>query len=354
MKRLLLITAGFAFCASLLSLLIAAPVSLAQRPTPTSVPPTPTNTPPLPTPTATAGGSGVISSGGSKSEPYVPPQEGTVWGYVIDYSNGGTPQSDVPVVLDGGGWQAETVSDSNGYYIFAGLGSGSAKANLKLPPNTHPVNPNWEVHTGTANPIPTNLGYYWGDTPPMPVLLSVEPNTATIGAGQAITFKISVNNRSGGDANNVLIDFALPLALVADRADIITGSVDFASHRIWGQVETLPTDQTTTLTVYATATDTLGDEMLTVDAKLTYQEQLTPQRITVNLQSDPAETTPAADDTTTTATEVQPPAESTPETLIPDTGSSSSFAPGTIPLVIISLLFIVGLGFAGARAFARR
>ena len=332
MKRFLTSVTLFAIIASVISLFAASPTSQAQRPTPTTiVSPTPTADV-SPTPNT-----GASSHPASKKDS-APPQEGAVWGYVIDYSNGGAPQAGVSVVLDGGGWSAETVSDSNGFYKFAGLGSGEARLRLKLPPEAHAVNENWRIHTGSASQQATNLGFYWGDTPPLPVIASAE--ASKVAAGQTASLKVTVKNQSGGDAHNLLVTVSLPPELTAANPQPANdGTVDIADHRVTIQLDALPDGEKATFTVAANAADTLPDALSAVDVSLVYDEQLTPQQISVNLQ-------PGNAGTGTTAT----------ESVIPETGGAqNNTTPATtVPIAILAVLFVIGLAYAGIRGFSRR
>ena len=87
--------------------------------------------PPLPTPTNIGeggGNGGGIRGGGNGNDGGTPiPPKARIFGFVYDYSNAAY-QSGVTVVIDGGGWQVETVTDSNGYYEIGNLGIGKGAA----------------------------------------------------------------------------------------------------------------------------------------------------------------------------------------------------------------------------------
>ena len=117
------------------------------------------------------------NGGGEKGEDEdsstpVPPGA-TVSGFVYNYSDM-APGGGVKVIIDGGGWRAETISEENGYYRFGNLGSGAGILNLELPPGVHPVVFNWPVRLHSGESLQLNLGYYWGDEPDMPLLVSGE------------------------------------------------------------------------------------------------------------------------------------------------------------------------------------
>ncbi len=330
MKRFLILVTLFAIVASSISLFAASSTSLAQRPTPTNIV--------SPTPTKTGGDTGSSKHTSGKS-PFVPPQEGAVWGYVIDYSGGGAPQAGVAVVLDGGGWSAETVTDSNGFYQFAGLGSGEATLRLKLPPEAHPVNQNWRIHTGSANPQATNLGFYWGDTPPLPVVATVKTKNATVAAGKSTSLTVVIKNQSGGDAHNLLLTASLPPELTASSITAPSGiETDTAEHSATILMASLQNGETATFTLDVTAADTLSDTPLTVDVSLVYDEQLTPQQVSVALQPNESKMGTAANT----------------ESIIPETGGAQENTSPAMPIVVISALFVLGLAYAGLRGFVRR
>ena len=245
-------------------------------------------------PTATNIG-GQPDSDSDDDDPGPPPLTGNLQGYVYDYSAGGAPQPNVVVVLDGGGWQAETFTDSSGYYQFHGLGAGSAILNLKLPPGTHPLMPDWPVHT--ANPAGTliNLGYYWGDPPPLPVLLSANPTSVSTPANQAFSLQLNVRNQSGGPASDPVVDLRLPTAVDAYTVHISKGQFDFSEHRIWGYFGELADGETGTMTVGIQFDQPVAQSGLTAKALLHYVEQLTSQSLEIEITAgEPVSQAPAA------------------------------------------------------------
>jgi len=353
MKRSILVFVIIGMFVVSLGVLMPAQPSLAQRDTPT---PATTDTPaPRDTPTPISTNTPVPSGGGGgdagSSKPAPTPQNGNVWGYVVDYSNGAAPQAGIAVVLDGGGWQAEAVTDSNGYYAFAGLGAGWAKMSLRLPPGTHQVMPDWPVYTGAESSGQTDLGYYWGDVPPLPVLLSADMG----GPDDGLTLTFSVKNRSGGMASNAMLAVNLPDGATAAGVKVSQGSVADADGQIQGRFGDIAAGQTATLVMMLQTVSTAEGETPVAAAMLNYDEQITAQRLAVNLSltaSESPATAPAAAQTeTTTATQVTTDTES----LIPTTGGQQNAPPASNRIVIaLSLLFIVGLGAAGIRAFGQR
>lgn len=329
MKRLFILITELTLGLLLISVLFQPQTIDAQRPDP------PTATPP---PTAT---SAPTTAPVESKAPAVPAKTGVVHGYVIDYSNSGAPQGGVPVILSGGGWSIETVSDSNGYFQFLGLGEGKGSLSLKLPPSAHPVNPNWTVDTGIENPEQTNIGFYWGETPPVPVILSAEENA------DSLTLKIT--NQSGGDANNLALALSLPTGVTAKDASSKLGSIENNDNSVLFSLDTLPTDETVTLVLALQTDGTQTDN--TASAALTYNEQLTSQNLILSvgdvssqkdagIKATESETQPAK-----TATEA--------EALIPDTGHDRSLPQSTWPVLILSIAFIIGLSIAGIKAFKR-
>lgn len=296
--------------------LIAWPTSstLAQSP------PTPTN---VLTPT---GGDEVD---GAEGPPPGPPGA-LVSGYVYDYSNSAR-QPGITVVIDGGGWQAETVSDSNGHYQFVNLGSGQGVLNLRLPPGAHPVAPNWPVSFGSGADVRVNLGYYWGDPPPLPVLLS---------AGlQDSTLMVQVENRTDEAANGGLVDVLLPLDVKASPAvQASQGMVDYSERRVRVALGDLPAGAKATIRVSlekvesvmrhsrgpGQASPLVQSPVAEIQVMFTYDQQITPQLVAL----DPEGVSPAS-----------------METLMPVTGGA-----GLVLSLILPILLILVLGVAGWRA----
>ncbi len=342
MKRFLISITIFAIVVSVISLFAVSPTAQAQRSTPTTVSsptPRPTSTTSVsPTPISTTAPDTGGGKHSSSKTPATPPPQGTVWGYVIDYSNSGAPEGGVPVVIDGGGWKAETVSDSNGFYKFAGLGSGEAQLRLKLSSDAHPVNKNWRIHTGDASLAATNLGFYWGDTPPLPVVTTMKMDT--VAAGKSTSLTVVVKNQSGGDAHNLRLTTSLPPELSTNKAAASSNATaESDKHTVTTQLENLPNGGKLTLVIDATAADALPDAPLAINVSLVYDEQLTPQRFSVALQPGDTNSDNAVNS----------------EAIIPETGGAKAPVPySSTPIVVLSALFILGLGYAGFRTVSRR
>ncbi len=329
MKRLSTLLTGVILGLLLITILFHPQAINAQRPDP------PTATP-IPTATSAPSADPVESKA-----PAEPAKTGIVHGYVIDYSNSGAPQGGVPVILSGGGWSIETVSDSNGYFQFMGLGEGKGSLSLKLPSDAHPVNPDWMIETGLENPEHTNVGFYWGETPPVPVLLSAEEN--------ADTLNVKIANQSGGDANNLAVSVMLPAGVNVKNASSKLGSIENTDDGVIFLLDTLPTDEIANIVVAIEADGTQTDD--TASVTFTYNEQLTPQKIILST----GKVAPQGDaNVKTTESEAQPAKTDTDtETLIPDTGHDRSLPQSTLPILILSIVFIIGLSIAGVKAFKR-
>lgn len=305
------------------SMLTSAPTAQAQRPTPTTIP--------TATPTLAA-----TSAAVTVSQPVAAPKTGVVSGYVVDYTTAGAPQAGIPVILDGGGWSLEAVSDSNGFFQFMGLGDGTARLRLKLPPDAHPVNEDWQVNTAGET---VNMGFRWGDAP-LPVVLMMDATEMTAHAGEATSFSVTVKNQSGGEATNITLKVILPDGITPTAADASTGTVDVSENTVLGTIDTLPTGETATFTIAATTADSFGDAPLSADVNLVYDQQYSPQRLAVTWQ-------PPSGSAGSTATDGA-------SALIPTTGDDTDISTNVLPLVLLSLVFIVGLGYAGMRTIARR
>lgn len=336
-------------------------------------------------PTTEAG----VEGGGGEAGPVS--TTGMVHGYVLDYSSGAAPQAGIPVILDGGGWQAETVTNSEGYYRFAGLGAGSAALDLRLPPGAQAAAPHWTVRTGNPQPIHTNLGFYWGEVTSLPVTFSAQIETK-----DPATLLINVKNQSGGAATGVVIDLKLPSTVTAVNAGASAGSADTSGYRVWAELGDLPTGQSATVTVKLAFA---AEEAAVAWAALSYQEQLTPLRFQINLPAPtvtvsktnvdapvsaasaaesvaaatvaPAETAKNApapaenkDVAVATAAPAQQsqavvvatsaPAQSQSDELVPTTGEDVNKAPVNWPGIAFLMVFIIGLGAAGVSTLSKR
>ncbi len=410
MKRLLFTLLAVGLLAALFLTLTPTQSSLAQRPTPT---PIPTNTPrptPPPAPTNTSVPSATNTpapGGGNKDDgpPAPTPMTGVVQGRVYNYSDAAYAPN-ITVVLDGGGWQAQTVTTSDGHYIFAGLGSGPAALQLRLPPQAHSVMPDYPVHTGSPAPGDTNVGFYWGENPPIPVILSVEEESIAAAPGQPFNLTINVKNQSGGEATNGEVDVQLPGEMTALKAEINSGQIDFTDHRVWGRLEALPDGETAHLQLQLKLNEGSDPQDASIQIIFTYQEQITPQLIRVPVSpldgaastanaamsaaptaetdsnasdtnaveapaaasADESTSPEAAADTTESANSQSAAPEAAAQNaddttssdaqaasgdLIPTTGGQP--APTSPPwiTIILSVVLIAGLGFAGFRAFSK-
>jgi hypothetical protein len=345
---------------------------------------------PRPTPTVLGdGNNGGNNGGGSDSDdddddgPPLIVQSGTVRGYVYEYPSGAAI-GDVMVVLDGGGWQAETTTDSQGFYEFAGLGEGFGVLNLRLPNNAASVAPNYPVNTGLPNPTNTNLGFYWGNTRPLPVRLSFAEATMTTPVNQDIILSGLVENRTDQIATSLTARVQLPSGLSVLGAQAPIGEVTLGDNEIIIQWDRLPAGETGTFNISARFNDARASETLPGYATLNYAEQLTPQAVLLSFSPGAAQEVVAApavaaaespsvvpapasqavsgaDDTTTaaapssvktkdtettTSTSASASAESS-AALIPSTGGNTLTETPAWPLILFSIVLILGLSFGG-------
>jgi hypothetical protein len=337
---------------------LAGLASLAVSPPPGALaqsPPTPTNvTSPVPPTRPSQGGGG---EGGKEAGTPMPPGM-MVSGYVYDYSSR-MRQPDIPVILDGGGWRAETVSDSNGLYQFFNLGTGSAVLNLRLPPDTHAVAPDWPVSLSGVN-VHVDLGYYWGDNPPLPVLLS--------GGLQDSDLLVQVENRSDEKTTGGLVDVRLPTDLKAlPGIQLSQGTLDYSERRVRVIVGDIPAGAKATLTipVQKAAASLLNRRSpgqaaplpqsgAHIQVAFTYDQQITPQLVVIGLNqaaSSAASAASAAPAAQVAATATPPPPTVTPTSQaatpapLPVTGNSPE--DNGIVAVALPIVLVLVLGAAG-------
>ncbi len=278
-RRLIPLLAVMGLSVALFTINQVPPVVQAQRPTATSV---------------------IEEPSEPGDETPQPPHNAAIAGIVYDYSSG-APAPGVAVILTGGGWGVETVSDSHGNYRFDGLGSGSGVLNLRLPPGAHAVAPDWPVDTRDQTSSHVNLGFYWGDDPPIPVLLAVsaEPQVAAVGSQVAIT--VRVDNRTPETASGGVVDIRLPSALRAVSVRATQGTVDFAGLRVRVSLGDLPPGTQATIDLQTTVTKLaalgsrgpglaapLPQAAAVVRTTFTYDQQMTPQAVLTDIQTVPA------------------------------------------------------------------
>jgi len=207
-----------------------------------------------------------------------PPRNGTASGTVFNYS-AGQPQGGIGVVLDGGGWAAETVSEADGRYIFWGLGSGPATLRLRLPEGATPVNPDLPVYTGPSLEVRANLGYYIGEPSPVPVLLTAK-YASVAGAPDRLTLSFQVENRGETDVTGVIVDARLPAGQEILSAQTGQGWADAVGLRAQVYLGDLAQGQkaSVNLLIRLTSPEASGKG---VRATLTYDQQATSQIVDV-------------------------------------------------------------------------
>jgi hypothetical protein len=337
---------------------LAGLASLAVSPPPGALaqsPPTPTNITTPVTPRPPKGGGG--GEGGKEAGTPMPPGM-MVSGYVYDYSNR-MRQPGIPVILDGGGWRAETVSDSNGLYQFFNLGTGSAVLNLRLPPGTHPVAPDWPVSLSGVN-VHVDLGYYWGDNPPLPVLLS--------GSLQDSNLLVQVENRSNEKTTGGLVDVRLSTDLKAlPGIQLSQGTLDYSERRVRVMVGDILAGAKATLTIPVQKAAAslfnlrspgqaapLPQSSAAIQIAFTYDQQITPQLVAIapnqaaSSAASAASAAPAAQ-VAATATPLPPTATPTSQAAtpapLPITGNSPEDN-GIVAVALPALLVLI-LGAAG-------
>lgn len=236
------------------------PAAYAQRPTPTNIP------------------SGPPAGEPGPGEPGGPSRTGTVSGLVFNYSTG-RPQGGMGVVLDGGGWAAETVSDSEGRYIFRGLGSGPATLRLRLPEGATPVNPDLLVYTGPGLEVNVNLGYYTGDRSPVPVLLT-GAYAPVEGATDRLMLNLLVENRGTIDVTGVLVDARLPAGQQIMSAQVSQGWADAVGLRAQVHLGDLAQGRKASVSLLINLSSPEAAEKA-MRATLTYDQQMTSQIVDV-------------------------------------------------------------------------
>ena len=231
-------------------------------------------TPKRPTPTIVAPAPAEEKEPG----PEEPPRNGTVSGIVFNYS-AGQPQGGIGVVLDGGGWVQETVSEPDGRYIFRGLGSGPATLRLRLPEGATPVNPDLPVYTGHSLDVNANLGYYMGEPSPVPVLLTAG-YAPVAGAPDRLTLSFQVENRGETDVTGVVVDGRLPAGQEILSAQTSQGRADAVGLRAQVHLGDLVQGQKANinLLIHLTSPEASGKG---VRATLTYDQQATSQIVDV-------------------------------------------------------------------------
>jgi hypothetical protein len=267
-------------------------------------------------------------------------EKSAVWGYVWDYSTG-MRQGNVTVFLEGDGWRLETISDSNGYYRFGDLGIGDAVLYLALPREAHSVTDDYFLSLGSRQEYVVNLGYYWGDEPSIPVLLS---------AGlQSNTLVVEVNNNTTETATGLVVDVRLPNGVtVSSQVSTSQGLADLGEDGVQVGIGDIPAGEAATIRVpfgsqesYTQSSSRYGDSATRLRAAvdaiqvvLEYDQQMTPQVASI----DPANGISQA-------------AAGSGPGVIPQTGDAQTT---NVTTILLALALILGLGVAGWSALGSR
>ncbi len=325
-----------------------------------------------PTPTNIGVGGGG-SGGGSESTRGTPVPAGAgVSGRVYNYSTNAY-EGGVPVVMTGDGWQAETFTDSNGHYRFDGLGTGRGVVNLRLPPGTHPVVVDWPVWTYERADLNVDLGFYWGDTPPLPVLLSANLD------GDALT--VQVENFTSVAATGGMLEVETPGRItISPAVDVVQGGAAMAydAHQTQLDVNNIPPgDQVLMYFTLTGASQFAEDDVARIT--FTYHQQYSPQVVIVGpnelqpvasarmmaLEQSAGERAEQANVQATAQPEATPvpgSADASSESKADSEGAAASAEPTPLPqlpvtgtqtstvsegLLIFSMVFLVGLIGAG-------
>lgn len=326
----------------------------------------PPERPPLPSTEGGSGGDG--GDGGDDDDGGVAPglPGAAVSGFVYDYSTVVHPGG-VKVVLDGGGWQLETLTDSRGYYRFDGLGSGSAVLNLRLPPGAHPVVFDWPLWLGPGADLQVNLGYYWGDGDLLPVIVS--------GSLQGDTLLAEVTNRMDHALTGGELKVILPASLRGGPAfKASQGSMSsYDAHELQLALGQLAAGQTVTVEIPVKAGGAPAPAAAEAQLIFTFDQQQTPFMAAVTAQAGPAQANTLAQAATATPparTRTNPPASAAtaapstpaapapptpaagrPASPLPETGASG---PGTPAPLALAVLLAVLLAVTGLRSINGR
>ncbi len=332
--------------------------------------------PVLPTPTNIGGGATTQpgnnnnNGGGSKENSGGAPvvAGAALSGFVYDYSKGG-PESGVAVVVTGDGWQAEAISDSNGYYRLGNLGEGSGLVSLRLPPGAHPVVFAWPVRFQPDAEVQVNLGYYWGDKPPLPVLVSghlsgdtltvqVENRTAEAATGGVIQIDTPADVKvlpeiEASQAAEMTYDPHQPRLKLASLAAGSTVTVKLGFNTGPTTLRVMFTyDQQRTPQMLEITTDQTGQN-LTPASAAAISTPLPPPAVSVKSSQAAAASTAMPVPTPTTAAFTPPPAAAetpvaaapTPASQLPTTGASPTA--GQVGQIALSIIMVVMLTLAG-------
>jgi uncharacterized repeat protein (TIGR01451 family) len=162
------------------------------------------------------------------------------------------------VILRGGGWDLETISDDNGYYYFKGLGTDNVFLNLALPEGSDltPMTTDLALQTKGSGQLIINLGLYSSPTAPtLPIemSMSVEPEVAR--PGSVVVYTIQATNRLPHGISQVLVTDYLPTGLVPVEATVSHSTVEILDNLIIADIGEMAVEDTAVVIIEARVED---------------------------------------------------------------------------------------------------
>lgn len=313
--------------------------SLAQEPEPR--PPLP----PISSGNGSGGGAGDHDGGESRDDTAPVRRNGRVSGFVYSYSDRAY-MGGIKVVINGGGWQAETITDSRGFYQFGGLGAGRGVINLQLPSGAYPVVFDWPVQLGGTD-LRVDLGYYWQDPSALPASLSGQITDQGL--------SLEVKNQTSARLQSSFLEITSPVDLQLSPA--VTASqgetADYGPYQLRFAVGAIEPAASVTVNVPLEKISNLPVEPDEAHVRVvfTYDQQKTP--LLIYIPSDQAKSSPVSAQTTVSVTPpplspfVEPTDSTKPALISPLPVTGNHLPSSSLAEVILPILLIFSLNLAG-------
>ena len=176
----------------------------------------------------------------------------TVHGFALNW--GYRPEPRLPVRLGGSDWQADRVTDDNGYYASNCLGLGIGLLNLAAPPGLHPLAGDVAIRLGYHENLEVNLGLYGGELPPsLEINPSMKVSSPQVRPGEPLTYIITLTNTLGSTPDralgNLMITDLLPEPVLPVTITTTTGNVEIWGSLLTADVGVLPPGQVVVVTI---------------------------------------------------------------------------------------------------------
>ncbi len=273
-----------------------------------------------------AGGSGGSGGGlvlGSSDDDTFSGLCPTVHGLAINWGHRNIPK--ILVKLNGASWQAQEITDDNGYYASECMGLGIALLNLAEPHGLNPLTTDIAIRLGYKPSFEVNLALYGnGITPKLLVTPIVTASDTSVLPDEILTYTIQVTNTLGAPASGqkmwgVMVTDLLPEGLTPVSVISTLGNVELWGNLVTADIGQLEPGQTATIIVTTIVReDVLPASLITNQVSLIHYGHVAVQStpMTVEVKATEESQLPISSTESETSEDI-----SEPPTALPETGA---------------------------------